>query len=189
MICEFGLYFFSKIGNLDEYLINLNAALNKTRAMKPNTYSKLYAHMVFTPKGRTSLLTDSIRSITHKYIYGIITEKKCFPVAINGTKDHIHILAGFPPAIAISDLVRDIKRSSSLFINERKKSYLNFAWQEGFAAFTVGYRELDIVYKYILNQEEHHLRNSFRNEYMMILNEQGIEFKNEYLFEFYDDAD
>lgn len=80
--------------------------------MKPNTYSKLYAHIVFTPKGRTSLLTDSFRSITHKYIYGIIVEKKCFPVAINGTRDHIHILAGFPPTLAISDLVRDIKRSS-----------------------------------------------------------------------------
>jgi len=157
--------------------------------MKPNTYSKLYAHMVFTPMGRTSLLTDSIRAITHKYIYGIIIEKKCFPVAINGTRDHIHILAGFPPTIAISDLVRDIKRSSSLFINERKRSYLKFRWQEGFAAFTVGYRELDMVYKYILNQEEHHLKNSFRNEYMGMLEEQGIEFKNEYLFEFYADAD
>jgi len=157
--------------------------------MKPNTYSKLYAHIVFTPKGRTSLLTDSIRSITHKYIYGIIVEKKCFPVAINGTKDHIHILTGFPPSLAISDLVRDIKRSSSKFINERKRSYLRFSWQEGFAAFTVGYRELDIVYKYILNQEEHHLGKSFRNEYLDLLRDEGIEFKDEFLFEFYDDVE
>jgi len=157
--------------------------------MKPNTYSKLYAHIIFTPKGRTSLLTDSIRSITHKYIYGIIIGKKCFPVAINGTRDHIHILAGFCPTLAISDLVRDIKRSSSLFINESKKSYLKFSWQEGFAAFTVGYRELDIVYKYILNQEEHHLKNSFRSEYMRMLREEGLEIKNEFLFEFYDDID
>jgi len=172
-----------------ENLIYLGAVLTKTRAMKPNTYTKLYAHLVFTPKGRTSMLTDSIRAKTHKYIYGIIIEKKCFPVVINGTRDHIHILAGFSPTIAISDLVRDIKRSSSLFINERNKSYLKFRWQEGFAAFTVGYRELDIVYKYILNQEEHHFKNSFRNEYMGMLEEQGIEFKNEYLFEFYDDID
>ena len=155
--------------------------------MKPNTYTKLYAHIVFTPKGKASLLTDSIRTITHKYIYGIIVEKKCFPVAINGTKDHIHILIGFPPTIAISDLIRDIKRSSSLFINEKIKSYLKFSWQEGFGAFTLGYRELDHVYKYIQNQEVHHLKISFKNEYMRILNEEGIEFKNEYLFEFYED--
>jgi REP element-mobilizing transposase RayT len=108
-------------------------------------------------------------------------------VAINGTKDHIHILVGFPPTIAISDTVRDIKRSSSLFINENYNTYLKFRWQEGFGAFTVGYRELDHVYKYILNQEQHHARNSFKNEYLKILNDEGIEFKNEYLFEFYDD--
>ena len=161
--------------------------LLKTCAMKPNTYTKLYAHIVFTPKGRDLTLNNSIRTIVHKYIYGIIVEKKCYPVAINGTKDHIHILVGFPPTIAISDLVRDIKRSSSLFINEQQKSYIKFSWQEGFGAFTVGFRELDRVYKYILNQEEHHSKISFKNEYMKILTEEGIEFKNEFLFEFYED--
>jgi REP element-mobilizing transposase RayT len=155
--------------------------------MKPNTYSKLYAHIVFTPKGRASLLTDPIRTLIHKYIYGIIVEKKCYPLAINGTKDHVHILVGFPPTIAISDLIRDIKRSSSLFINEREKSYLKFTWQEGFGAFTVGYRELDVIYKYILNQEEHHLRSSFKNEYLRMLKDEGIEFNDEFLFEFFDD--
>jgi REP element-mobilizing transposase RayT len=155
--------------------------------MKPNTYSKLYAHIVFTPKGRASLLTDPIRTLIHKYIYGIIVEKKCYPLAINGTKDHVHILVGFPPTIAISDLIRDVKRSSSLFINEREKSYLKFTWQEGFGAFTVGYRELDVIYKYILNQEEHHLRSSFKNEYLRMLKDEGIEFNDEFLFEFFDD--
>ena len=135
------------------------------------------------------MLTDSIRTITQKYIYGIIVEKKCYPVAINGTTDHIHILIGFPPTIAISDLVRDIKRSSSLFINEGKKSYLKFSWQEGFGAFTVGYRELDKVYNYILRQQEHHLVKSFKDEYILMLKEEGIEFEDDYLFEFYDDAD
>jgi REP element-mobilizing transposase RayT len=157
--------------------------------MKPNTFSRLYAHLVFAPKGRTSLLTDSFRKNVHKYIYGIIVEKKCYPVAINGTKDHIHILIGFPPTITISDLVRDIKRSSSLFINEKRKSYIKFSWQEGFGAFTVGYKELDRVYKYVLNQEEHHLKFSFKDEYKLILKEEGIEFKDEYLFEFYGDAE
>jgi putative transposase len=144
--------------------------------MKPNTYTKLYAHIVFSTKGKDLLLSDSIRTTVHKYIYGIIVEKKCYPVAI-----------GFLPTIAISDLVRDIKRSSSLFINDKIKSYLKFNWQEGFGAFTVGYRELDHVCKYIQNQESHHLKISFKNEYMCILKEEGIEFNNDYLFEFYED--
>jgi len=155
--------------------------------MKPNTYTKLYAHCVFTPKGRNSLLTDSIRDRVHKYIYGIIKEKKCYPVAINGTKDHVHILFGFGPTICISDLIRDIKRSSALFINNDVRSYLKFSWQEGFGAFTVGHRELDQIYKYILYQEEHHKGKKFREEYLQILNDNGIEFKDDYLFEFYDE--
>ncbi|MCU0474192.1 MAG: IS200/IS605 family transposase [Bacteroidales bacterium] len=153
--------------------------------MKPNTYTKLYAHCIFTPKGRNSLLTETIRDKVHKYIYGIIIGKKCFPLAINGTSDHIHILVGFLPTIAISDLVRDIKRSSALFINEHLKSYLRFSWQEGYGAFTVGYRELDKVFKYILNQEIHHTKENFKNEYLQILNDEGIKYDPSFLFEFY----
>ena len=155
--------------------------------MKPNTYTKLYVHCIFTPKGRCSLLTDSLREKVHKYIYGIIKEKKCFPVAINGTKDHIHLLIGFPPTISISDLVRDIKRSSALFINNSGNSSSRFSWQEGFGGFTVGYRELDNVYKYILNQEEHHKSKSFLDEYIETLKNQDIEYNNDYLFEFYEE--
>lgn len=159
----------------------------KYRAMKPNTFTKLYVHCIFTPKGRNSLLTDSIRDKVHKYIYGILTEKKCFPVAINGTKDHIHLLIGFPPTISISDLIRDIKRSSALFINGLLNSYLKFRWQEGYGAFTVGYRDLDRVYKYVLNQLEHHSKRNFKDEYTRLLTDEGIEFNPDYLFEFYAD--
>jgi REP element-mobilizing transposase RayT len=155
--------------------------------MKPDTFTKLYVHAVFSPKGKNSLLTDSIRPNVHKYIYGILKEKKCFPVAINGTKNHIHILCGFPPSVAIADLLRDIKRSSTLFINERLNTYLKFSWQEGYGVFTVGYRELDRVYKYILSQEEHHARYSFKSEYVQLLKEEGCEFDPKYLYEFYED--
>jgi len=155
--------------------------------MKPNTFTKLYVHCIFTPKGRNSLLNDSIRIKVHKYIYGIIQEKKCFPVAINGTKDHIHLRIGFPPTITIADLMRDIKRSSAMFINSQINSYLKFNWQEGFGGFTVGYRELDVLYKYILNQEEHHKARSFRDEYLETLKDQDIKFDSNYLFEFYEE--
>jgi len=153
--------------------------------MKPNTYTKLYAHCIFTPKGRESLLNDSLREKVHKYIYGIIKEKNCFPIAINGTNDHIHILVGFPPIINISDLIRDIKRSSSLYINQQSKSYLKFRWQEGFGAFTVSYSDLDRVYNYVLNQTKHHLTQTFSTEYPSLLKEEGIDINPDYLFEFY----
>jgi len=154
--------------------------------MKPNTFTKLYAHCVFSPKGRQALLKKPIREKAEKYIYGIIKEKKCYPIAINGTEDHLHILFGFIPVISISDLIRDIKRSSSLFINAERIFPFNFSWQEGFGAFTVGYRELDKVYKYILNQESHHSKESFRNEYRQILDDEGFSDYDDYLFEFYE---
>ena len=172
---------------LDRICVYLIAAFYKSRAMKPNTYTKMYVHCVFSPKGKRSLLVDSIRDRVHKYIYGIIKEKKCYPVAINGTKDHIHILFGFGPTICISELIRDIKRSSALFINDEIGSYLRFRWQEGFGAFTVGHRELDHVFKYIVNQEEHHRKKNFSDEYFEFLNDNEIDYCNDYLFEFYDE--
>jgi len=154
--------------------------------MKPNTFTKLYVHCVFTPKGRSSLFKKSIKEEVHKYIYGIIKGKNCNPIAINGTEDHIHILIGFTPIISISDLIRDIKRSSAIYINENHFFSDKFNWQEGFGAFTVGYKDLDNVYKYILNQEIHHSKGNFNQEYKQILNDEGIEFNDSFLFEFYD---
>jgi REP element-mobilizing transposase RayT len=167
-------------------IVILNAAFLKLRDMKPDTYTKLYVHCIFTPKGRQSLLKESIRENVHKYIYGIINGMNCHPIAINGTMDHIHLLVGFCPTLAISDLVRDIKRSSALFINTNHLLSVKFSWQEGYGAFTVGYRELDHVYKYILDQQTHHQKGSFKEEYLGILNEQGIDFSTDYLYEFYD---
>jgi putative transposase len=155
--------------------------------MKPNTFTKLYVHYVFSPNGRKSLLKDPLMEIIQKYIYGIIREKKCNPIALNGTEDHLHILVGFNPFITISDLIRDIKRSSALYINSEKLLPVKFSWQSGYGAFTVGYRELDKVYKYILNQKEHHSNVNFRKEYIQILAEQGFENHHDHLFEFYDE--
>jgi putative transposase len=155
--------------------------------MKPNTYTKLYAHCIFTPKGRQSCLKGSVRVNVHKYIYGIIKEKNCNPIAINGTNDHVHILVGFNPTMSISELLRDVKRSSSLYINSNHLLPHIFSWQEGYGAFTVGYRDLDRVYHYILNQEAHHFKNSFQKEYLKILGEEGIDYNQDFLFEFYDE--
>jgi putative transposase len=155
--------------------------------MKPNSFTKLYVHYVFTPKGRECLLKENLMENVQKYIYGIIKAKKCNPIAINGTIDHIHVLIGLSPSLAVDDLIRDIKRSSSLFINENRFIFPHrFSWQEGYGAFTVGYRELDNVYQYILNQKRHHSKQNFREEYSRILTEEGFNNYQEYLFEFYD---
>ncbi len=154
--------------------------------MKPNAYTKLYAHLVFTPAGRQHILKGIIKVEIHKYIYGIIKGLDCYPVLINGTEDHIHILTGFIPTIAISDLLRDIKRSSALYINQKKIFPYGFKWQEGYGAFTVGYRELDKVYNYILNQEIHHNKIKFRDEYISLLTENEVPFDEKYLFNFFD---
>jgi putative transposase len=155
--------------------------------MKPNTFTKLYVHYVFSPNGRKSLLKDPLMEMVQKYIHGTIREKKCNPIAINGMEDHLHILVGFNPFISISDLIRDIKRSSALYINSERILPVKFSWQEGYGAFTVGYRELDKAYKYILNQKKHHSNVNFRKEYIQILTEQGFENHYDHLFEFYDE--
>lgn len=154
--------------------------------MKPNTYTKLYAHLVFTPDGRQLAFKESLKTEVHKYIYGIIKGLDCYPVLINGTEDHVHVLTGFKPTLAISDLMRDIKRSSAIYINQKKIFPYGFKWQEGYGAFTVGYKELDIVYNYILNQEDHHKKTIFREEYFNLLNDNGVDYDENYLFKFYD---
>lgn len=106
-------------------------------------------------------------------------------MVINGMPDHLHLLIGFNPDCSLSDLVRDIKANSSKWINEKKLVLGKFEWQTGFGAFTVGQSQIQAVVSYILNQEEHHKKKTFRKEYIEFLKGYQIEFKKEYLFEEY----
>ncbi len=121
-----------------------------------NTYSQLYIQIVFAVKGRQNLISKNNKDEIYKYITGIITNQKQKLIAINGMPDHIHILVGIKPDISLSDLVRDIKSSSSKFINEQKWINGKFEWQTGFGAFSYGHSQLTNIIKYIENQEEHH---------------------------------
>ena len=102
---------------------------------------------------------------------------------INGMPDHIHLLLSIKPAIALSDLIRDIKANSSRFINEQRWVQGRFEWQHGFGAFTCNPAELDTIINYIKNQEEHHKMKSFKEEYVNLLNYNNIVYKTEYLFD------
>jgi len=152
----------------------------------PNTYSQLYVQIVFAVKGRECFIKESFREELQKYIAGIIESKKQKLFAIYCMPDHVHILVSMKPALAASDLVRDIKANSSSFIKEKKWVNSLFSWQEGFGAFTYHKSQALNVVNYILGQPEHHRRNTFKDEYIDFLNEYQIEYEEKYLFEFYD---
>jgi REP element-mobilizing transposase RayT len=154
--------------------------------MKPGVFTQLYVQLVFAPKYRDRLLKAEIRPEVFSYISGIITNRKHKSIIINGMLDHIHILIGLNPNDTISDLVGTIKKSSSTFINEKDWFRGKFHWQDGYGAFSYGRSQLDDVYHYIKNQENHHRKRTFREEYIELLKRFEIEYDEKYLFEFFE---
>src|SRR6185503_5561887 len=152
-----------------------------------NTFSQIYIQTVFAVSGRLSLVTSDFKEELQKYITGIVTKQGQKLIRINGMSDHLHILIGLRPAKALADLVRDIKSDSSEWINKKKLASGKFAWQEGYGAFSYGHSQLDMIIRYIQNQEKHHRRKSFRNEYLTLLRKFQIEFKEEYVFQFFEE--
>lgn len=126
------------------------------------TYSQIYLRVVFAVKGRENLISQSWKDELHKYMAGIIKEKEQNPIIVNGMPDHIHAFIGLKPSMRISDLVRDIKNNSSKFINERGFVKGKFSWQEGYGVFSYSHSHIERVYNYILNQEEHHRKKTFK---------------------------
>lgn len=120
----------------------------------PGTFNQIYIQVVFAVKGRENLIANKWKEELHKYIAGIIKGKDQKSIIVNGMPDHIHAFIGLRPAMAISDLVRDIKNNSSNFINDRKLVNGKFAWQDGYGAFSYSHSHIDNVYQYILNQED-----------------------------------
>ncbi len=149
----------------------------------PNTYTQLFIQIVFTVRGRQNLISEKHREELQKFITGIVANRSQKMLAIYAMPDHIHILVGLKPTISISDLVRDIKAGSSKFINDSRWINGKFNWQEGFGAFSYSRSHLDNVVKYILNQKEHHLKKSFKDEYLQFLKEFEVDFDEQYLFE------
>lgn len=147
-----------------------------------NTYTQLYIQLVFVVENRQCLIANLKKDEIYKYITGIIQEKGNKLIIINGMPDHIHILLGLNPKESISDLVKEIKRCSSNFINERNLVVGRFNWQKGYAAFSYSKSSLDDVIKYIKNQEEHHKKRTFQEEYIGLLQKFNIEYNERFLF-------
>lgn len=148
-----------------------------------NTYSQIYIQIVFAVKGRENLIKESFRDELEKYICGTVDNLQQKPLAIYCMPDHLHLLVGLKPTIAIADLVRDIKTSATKFIKEKRWVQGIFEWQAGYGAFSYSKSQLDNVIQYILNQPNHHKKKSFREEYLDFLQKFEIDYKEEYLFD------
>lgn len=151
-----------------------------------NTYSQIYIHLVFAVKGRENAIDKSFKNELYKYICGIVTNKKQKVFSINGVADHIHILVSIGPDYSISNLVKDIKVNSTKWINEKKFVIEKFQWQEGFGAFSVSQSQISKVATYIDNQEEHHKKTTFKQEYIDFLKSYNIEYDEKYIFNWED---
>ena len=138
------------------------------------TFSQIYIQAVFAVKGRENLLQKAWRVEVFKYMAGIIKEKGHKPIIVNGVSDHVHLFIGLKPAMAISDIIRDVKNNATNLINRKGWISGKFAWQEGYGAFS---------YEYIANQEAHHQQRSFRKEYADFLEKFEIPFEERFLFD------
>ena len=147
------------------------------------TYTQIYIHIIFSTRCREKLIKNDFKEELHKYITGIITNKNQKLIAVNSMPDHIHILVGLKPSMALSDLVRFIKSNSSKFVNEKKWIRRKFHWQKGFGAFSYSKSQLSEVVSYIEGQEKHHLKKSFREEYLEFLEKFNIDYDLKYVFD------
>jgi len=147
-----------------------------------NTYTQIHIHVIFAVKNRIGLIQKEWKDQLYKYIVGIIGNNNHKVLAINGMPDHLHIFLGLRPTQSISDLMQDIKGSSSKWINDQKFVKGRFEWQEGYGAFSYGKSQVENVINYIRNQEIHHHKETFIEEYKSFLHKFDIQINERYLF-------
>jgi putative transposase len=152
-----------------------------------NTYTQCYLHLVFAVKNRDALIGKKWKDELEMYITGIVQNHRHKMLSIGVMPDHIHIFLGYNVNQLLPDLVEEIKTSSNSFIKEKRLSEFKFEWQKGYGAFTHSHSQIDHVVKYILSQAEHHKEKPFKEEYFEMLRKNNVEFKEEYLFEFFSD--
>jgi REP element-mobilizing transposase RayT len=148
-----------------------------------NTYHQIYVQIVFSVKNRENIIPSSKKDELHKYITGIVKNKNCKLIAINSMHDHIHIFVGLHPTTQISELVKEIKKSSTEFIKTNNWIKTKFNWQDGYGAFSYGHSQIEQVYKYIMNQEEHHKKKTFKEEYVEFLKKFGVDYNEKYVLD------
>ncbi|MFO7615140.1 MAG: IS200/IS605 family transposase [Bacteroidales bacterium] len=151
-----------------------------------NTYSKMYVHVVFAVKFREAMITEDRRELLQKYMTGIVQKRNEKMLAIYCMPDHTHMLIGFQPSRSLSDLVRDVKTGTTIFMNEQRWFQKKFNWQEGFGCFTYSRSQIPTVARYIENQADHHRKKKFRDEYIEYLKKCEVDYNEKYLFKWLD---
>ena len=151
-----------------------------------NTYTQLYTQYVFSVRGRENFIKESFRDELEKVMCGIFKKHKCKTYAIYCNPDHTHILVEMHPVMSPSKLMEQVKSGSSNWLNSKKYTSRKFSWQDGYGAFTYSKSQIDQVVKYILSQPEHHQKETFREEYLKLLQKFEVEYDEKYLFEWYD---
>ena len=149
-----------------------------------DTFSQIYLQFVFAVQGRQSLISKEHKEELHKYITALVQNRKAKMLAINCMPDHIHLFVGFNPSVSISGFVKEIKVESNEFVNSKNWVKGKFKWQEGYGVFSYSHSHIDDVVKYVLNQEAHHQKKTFKQEYLNLLQKFEIAFDEQYLFDF-----
>ena len=148
-----------------------------------NTFLRIYLHIIFAVKNRNALIASQWRSRIHGYITESLRQRGHQPIAVGGTSDHVHLLISFSGKETLPDLVKNIKTATTHFINDSRISVFKFEWQKGYGCFSYSYSQINSVAKYIANQEEHHKRQSLRDETKRVLDNFGIEYDESYIFD------
>ena len=148
-----------------------------------NTYSQIYLQFVFAVQSRQSLIAKVYKEELHKYITALTQARKAKMLAVHCMPDHIHLLVGFPPAVLISDFVKQIKVESNEFINQKNWIKGKFSWKEGYGVFSYSHSQIPQVCQYIFRQEQHHKKTTFKQEYFEFLEKFDVPFEERYLFE------
>ena len=149
----------------------------------PQSLARLHIHLVFSTKNRDPIITDAVRSTLHAYMAKVLQNLGCAPVLINSVEDHAHLLFDLARTVSISQVVEDVKKSSSKWIKNQSSEFASFAWQAGYGAFAVSESNLESVRQYISNQREHHQKKTFQEEYRAFLLRHNIAFDERYVWD------
>jgi putative transposase len=149
----------------------------------PQSFASLHVHIVFSSKHRQPFLNDELRPRLFEYVGGIARQLDCALIAAGGTEDHVHLLASLGRSKAVADAVRLIKTNSSGWIHDEFKELGDFQWQQGYGAFAVSFSSLDAVKRYLADQESHHRKRSYQEEFRELLRRHGLEWDERYVWD------
>lgn len=147
-----------------------------------NTYHQIYLQAVFAVKYRKAVIEKDWKNELFSVIGNLINESNCKNIIINGVEDHVHCFVGLKPAVSVSDLMKTVKAKSSKYINDHSLTSRRFEWQEGYGVFSYSQSQIYNVYRYIQNQEDHHKKQTFREEYLNFLKKFKVEYDEQYIF-------